>query len=48
MTGKIEQRLLGIAGTAKYLGLSKETIYRFAGNQVPAFKPKGSGNRAQR
>ena len=42
MTEHIKQRLLAIAETAKYLGLSKETIYKFAGKQIPAFKPAGS------
>jgi excisionase family DNA binding protein len=37
-----EPRLLGLIDTARYLGISKQTLYKLAGKEIPAFKPTGS------
>jgi len=37
-----EPRLLGLTDTARYLGISKQTLYKLAGKAIPAFKPTGS------
>lgn len=36
-----EPRLLGLTDTARYLGISKQTLYKKAGREIPAFKPAG-------
>lgn len=39
---KPEPRLLGLIDTARYLGISKQTLYKLVGKEIPAFKPAGS------
>jgi excisionase family DNA binding protein len=38
-----EPRLMGLIDTARYLGISKQTLYKLvAAEQIPAFKTAGS------
>jgi excisionase family DNA binding protein len=40
---KPEPRLLGLTDTARYLGISKPTLYKLVGQkEIPAFKHTGS------
>lgn len=36
-----QPRLLGLLETARYLGISRQTLYKKAGREIPAFKPAG-------